>query len=329
MRCRICDNEKGNTAYPVREVRSGSKETFTYVCCAACGCIQIAEEPKDIASYYDTENYYSFSQPKGLKKFLIDTFGLPVVRYYTKGAWGAFALGKINAANPLFRPFAWRWGLPDVRQFMDDFGTRYDDVRSARILDVGCGYGKLLGLLAKGGFTNLSGVDPFITDTVEGDGYRVEKKTIFDVATHYDIIIFSHSIEHMFDNHAVMRQAMRLVRTGGHIWIRVPIVSDYFLANYGETWAMYDAPRHFYLHTRESIRALVRPYGGEVLNVTLTPNLSSLLASEVFTAGKDFSKGQGAGYAYFLSHFFEIMGKQAKIAKEGLADAGNFVIQKK
>ncbi len=33
----------------------GSRESFTYVECARCGCVQIAEIPADLARHYPTD----------------------------------------------------------------------------------------------------------------------------------------------------------------------------------------------------------------------------------------------------------------------------------
>ncbi len=55
--------------------------------------------------------------------------------------------------------------------------------REARILDVGCGRGKLLHRMAVLGLKNLSGVAPFLSHEVgDGNGVRIRKCRLEDLA---------------------------------------------------------------------------------------------------------------------------------------------------
>ena len=49
--CRICDGEISKS-YTVREMLLGTRDTFEYLECGSCGCLQIAEIPDNLLKYY-------------------------------------------------------------------------------------------------------------------------------------------------------------------------------------------------------------------------------------------------------------------------------------
>lgn len=60
---RICSNTESNRALIVREMMYGFGDTFEYIECAQCGCLQIREIPDDLSKYYP-ENYWAFQGKK-------------------------------------------------------------------------------------------------------------------------------------------------------------------------------------------------------------------------------------------------------------------------
>lgn len=59
----MCGAEADYKEYRVKEMFFGLGEEFTYFECEQCQCMQIAEVPDNLGSYYGNE-YYSFSAPK-------------------------------------------------------------------------------------------------------------------------------------------------------------------------------------------------------------------------------------------------------------------------
>lgn len=59
MQCRICGNQQNNKEYEVQEMMLGYKDSFLYLQCSMCDCLQIEEIPSDISKYY-SDNYYSY-----------------------------------------------------------------------------------------------------------------------------------------------------------------------------------------------------------------------------------------------------------------------------
>ena len=60
--CRICGHGTDNPeSYIVKETRFRLGDSFEYVRCPKCGCVQISEIPEDLGKYYSSQ-YYSLQQ---------------------------------------------------------------------------------------------------------------------------------------------------------------------------------------------------------------------------------------------------------------------------
>jgi SAM-dependent methyltransferase len=247
--CKICHNAYGNTAYTAREMMYGLRDTFAYFQCADCGCLQIAEFPADMSRYYPG-HYYSFQAYDG-KKF--------------KGLKGALKRRQYRAA--VFRTgleaAIWTalWDVPDYR-LLHSVGL----TRATRVLDVGCGNGNsFLYPLAEVGLTHLLGCDPYLDAPIHyPNGLRIQNTAIAEVTGQWDLITFHHSFEHVPDPQANMDAVARLLAPGGVCIIRVPTCSSHAWEHYRTHWAQLDAPRHFFLHSRESMRRVGAASGLEL-----------------------------------------------------------------
>jgi len=125
------------------------------------------------------------------------------------------------------------------------------------ILDIGCGVGTLLYFLRELGFKNLLGIDPFNKKDVEyPNGVKILKKEISEVDGQWDLIMLHHSFEHLPDPKKTLETVFALLNAGGDCVIRTPIVPCYAWEYYKEKWVQLDPPRHFYVHSIESIEIL-------------------------------------------------------------------------
>jgi SAM-dependent methyltransferase len=223
----------------------GTREVFSYFQCASCGCLQISEIPDDLGRFYPND-YYSY-QPRAVSP------RQTMIAYVKRCA--VFAGGK----------------FPSLRKIVSRFGAsmelllRYRGLaptKNEAILDVGCGAGDLLRHLADLGYRNAMGVDPFVPgDQVYRGRVLVRQADIFDLHDTYDVISFHHSLEHLPDQRAVLQQAARLLKPGGTLIVRIPIVGGNAWEKYHEDWVGLDPPRHLYLHSRKSISLLASQVG--------------------------------------------------------------------
>ncbi|MES2004570.1 MAG: class I SAM-dependent methyltransferase [Bacteroidota bacterium] len=243
--CMLCGNTADNVLYRIKELQLGMNEYFEYQLCGSCGSMQLQNVPENLGKYYPNEDYYSFKLDLTIRK-------------------KADTLRKIKADYLLFgknqllgRLLSIGYKLPEQFQWMKDLGAKYDDA----ILDIGTGNGSLLARLFQIGFTNLTGIDPFINESHEYDSIKILKKDIYQVAEQYDVVMMHHSLEHMFEPQKVLAQAMQITKPGGAVMVRIPIMGNYGWQQYGVFWCGIDAPRHIFIPSEKQMRILAENAG--------------------------------------------------------------------
>lgn len=152
-----------------------------------------------------------------------------------------------------------------------------------RILDVGCGAGHWLCSMPGSGYVNLFGCDPFIdADIAYDNGVTIRQCAIHDMEGEFDYIRLSHSFEHMPDPHEVMESIKRLLSPGGICHIMIPVFPNIAFAIYGPFWYQADAPRHFILHSGESVGYLADRAGLNVVAVEYNSNNGQFIRSRLY-----------------------------------------------
>lgn len=310
MVCRICGNEENNEPYTAREMMLGTRDTFDYFRCSACGCLQIKEIPAEVYRYYPNSNYHSYVNPsnyfkgglkdkfKGVRDYMVMNTGGPLRKAIVK-------LAKVDTLLPVVAKLSIRPG--------------------EKVLDIGCGAGVLLYALRNAGYREVVGIDPYIHGDIHyPNGLNIYKQSIFEHKGQYNVIMLHHAFEHMDEQLSVMKRIYQMLLPGGRVLIRIPLVSSYAWEKYGTDWVQLDAPRHFYLHSVDSMKLLASKarlvvdevlfdsaafqfWGSELYkkDVPLTDKLHEHFSAQQLT---DFAtqaialneKGQGDQAAFFL-----------------------------
>lgn len=265
--CRICTNSVNNTLYTAREMMFGFRDEFLYFQCCACGCLQIADFPKDISKYYP-EDYYSFDAFNG-KKFK-GILGKIVLRKYAALVNGRGILDRVIrsfSGNKVYNIF-----------------ENLDVSKNTRILDVGCGNGRsFLYPLAELGFKNLLGCDPFLQSTIDYDnGLQIKNLNLFEMEGSWDIITYHHSFEHVPNPLEHLQKVSELLKPNGVCIIRIPTVTSFAWKHYGVNWVQLDAPRHYFLHSVESMSDLGKKVGLEMYKTLYDSTHFQFTASEKY-----------------------------------------------
>jgi 2-polyprenyl-3-methyl-5-hydroxy-6-metoxy-1,4-benzoquinol methylase len=264
-RCRICGNDIDNPPVVAREMMFGTREEFVYLECAACGCLQIMEMPAGIGQYY-SPGYYSLSsrpRPSRLKHLL-------------GRARSAQARGQAGLPGRLLvRVF----GIAPVVEWLAPAGLDFDGA----ILEVGSGAGHLLRYLYHAGFSNLTGIDPYIDqDHHYLDNFRVLKRSLDEVESTFDCVIMNHSLEHMPDPLAALRQVSALLKPGCYALVRTPVAGSEAWKRYRANWVQLDAPRHLVIQSEASMKILAAGAGLDLARVVYDSEAFQFWGSEQY-----------------------------------------------
>ena len=296
----------------------GFRDEFEYYECSSCKCLQIKSIPKEISKYYPAE-YYSFNSDKRKKdNFIIKFIKLLIgkISIETK------TLGKNNL---LLKKLGLSF-LEVVKEANINFNSK--------ILDVGSGDGEKLNKLASAGFKNLTGIDPFIEQNIFYDNnVKIYKKEIAEVKEKFDMVMLNHAFEHMDHPEQKLKEINELLKPSSTLIIRIPVADSFAWNNYGTNWVNLDAPRHFYLHTYESIKILADKTNLEIQNVTYDSDECQFWVSEQYA--KDIPMHDENSYykenkSLFTKEQIKNYKTQAKeLNQNGEGDKACFYLKKK
>jgi SAM-dependent methyltransferase len=273
--CRLCGSTGPHQTILVREMLFGTREPFEYFSCTACDTLQIVNvlEGEDLRRHYPP-NYHAYkvsAQPNVLRWLIAqhDHFKLRT---------GGRLVGAL-IAKPLPEGIVHAAAGGDVVRMLGQLALE----RDARILDVGCGGGALLDRLASVGFNNLSGADPFIAADGETPlGVPLMKRYLSEVTGEFDLIMFNHSLEHVPDPVATLKDAYERLAAGAICLVRLPTTSSEAWAVYGTHWVQIDAPRHIVIPSRRGMAIAADRAGLRVEKTFDDSTLGQFIGSEAY-----------------------------------------------
>jgi SAM-dependent methyltransferase len=263
--CPVCGNAQNNRAWLAREMMIGTRDEFEYVECGGCGCLHLAAPPPDLMRYYPTA-YYAHAEPRRES---------PLRRWL----WRVRAAHMLERPSALGRVLVAAFGRARFAEWLERTGVS----RDARVLDVGCGTGRVLRRMRAAGWRHLTGIDPYIPgDVTWPDGVVLLKRALADTTGPFDLIMSHHAFEHMPDPIAAATHMRRLLAPGGRVLIRIPVADSVAWRTYRTNWVQLDAPRHLFLHTRDSMRHIAERCGLVIDAVTYDSTGYQFWASEQY-----------------------------------------------
>jgi 2-polyprenyl-3-methyl-5-hydroxy-6-metoxy-1,4-benzoquinol methylase len=245
-RCRVCGSEQFRPQF-----REGSHEVRR---CVACGFVWVSPrlEDAELQALYDSERYWRSDSPR--------TVGYGDYR-------------------------------GDARLYLRTFRRRLDRAlrggpHGGRALDVGCGAGYCLEVLAERGF-DAYGVE--VSETIAREAKarvgagRVHAGTLetsphspesFDLVTMWDVV------EHVVDPRALLERTRRLLRPDGLLVLETQNVDSLFARLLGRRWHHYKHDEHLSHFAPATLSRLLQETGLRV--DTLTPRFAGKYVSGEF-----------------------------------------------
>ena len=267
--CIICGNKEANEIFPVKELQLGLDERFQYQLCKNCGSMQLMDAPADFSRYYPNEDYYSFKmEMKELRK--------PGFIQQAKSDYLLYGKNKLIGSL-----LSIGYKIPEQYHWAKNSKAHPGDA----ILDVGCGNGSLLTQLYRMGFTNLTGIDPFINEAHDYGPIKIFKKEIHDMTGSFDLIMMHHSLEHMFQPLKALQKAYSLLNKTKYLLVRIPVMGNYGWQHYKTFWCGLDAPRHIFIPSEKGMRMLATNAGFEIEKVEYDSNNYVIWCSEQYLKG--------------------------------------------
>jgi 2-polyprenyl-3-methyl-5-hydroxy-6-metoxy-1,4-benzoquinol methylase len=272
IECRLCQSTGPHQTIAVREMMFGTREPFEYFICAACDTLQIvnALDGEELARHYPLD-YYSYEASAQSRVLRWLTMRHDRFKLHTGGG----LVGVVIAALPAVVRAAFGDTVEVIGQLMIE--------RDARILDVGCGGGALLDRLSRAGFRNLFGVDPLIAANDETPrGVPLMKRHLHEVFGEFDLIMFNHSLEHVPDLVAALKDAYEKLTAGGICLVRLPTTSSEAWTSYRADWLQIDAPRHIVIPSRRGMALAADRVGLRVEKTVDDSNSFQFVGSEAY-----------------------------------------------
>jgi SAM-dependent methyltransferase len=254
--CRACHSLHMRGEYRASERMFGLGGEFVYSQCDRCGSLSLVNVPALDAYYPDS--YYSYTPIEPARQARLRGMAYRV-------AWSS-PYCNIGPAR-----------IAELRKLHVKTGDR--------LLDVGSGSGQFLRQLQRLGFRALTGVDAYAPPTSPHQSFTIIKGDLTDVAGQFDVIMFTHSLEHMADPVAALTEARQRLASQGHVLVEVPVIG-YAWRRYETRWVQLDAPRHITLFAHKGIDASANLAGLRVERVIYNSGAFQFWGSDAYTRGE-------------------------------------------
>ena len=189
----------------------------------------------------------------------------------------------------------------------------------SKVLDVGCGAGAWLLQKAASGWGNLYGCDPFLNhDRNYGDRVHIRSCSIHEMEGDgtFDIIQMSDSFEHMADPLEALKSARRLLKEDGVLYMTIPTWPNIAFEKYGPHWYQLDAPRHLFLHSRESLDYLAKAAGLIIFERKYNSNNNQFVRSYFYQHSIPYWEQKPFTTEHFTKKELERLERESVLANE-------------
>jgi SAM-dependent methyltransferase len=247
--CCLCNETAGRTVLPIPHPDAPNGRT-RIIECSGCGLRRLDPRPGEeaIGRYYGDDYNAFVGRDRGrAKQALWDLM---------RDAWSRPPLRRRRMLEPVLAPLA-AWAF--------DINVPLDTGVSLRVVEMGSGFGDLLIYLKARG-CDVHGVDLDARASSRAADYGVPVR-LGDLASaqfpseSFDVGIMCHSLEHVADPVAEVREFARILKPGGSLHIAVPNGRALGLELYGADWMHLSLPLHFWFFDAGTLRRLLESLG--------------------------------------------------------------------
>lgn len=236
--------------------------------CPACGAtpfIKLFSATDRL--YRTTERMFNIVECQKCRLIRLDPQPTPfeLREYYPQDYWFVPAASTADKMEQWYRRFVLRDHLHFVERALRECKEE------GLILDVGCGGGLFLQMLAERGARRVAGLD-FSLDAARAAWTRAKVPTICATlsrpplaASSCKAITMFHVLEHLYDPASYLDAAHRLLKKDGRLIVQVPNAACWQFLLFGERWNGIDVPRHLVDYRLSDLEGLLDACGFEVL----------------------------------------------------------------
>ena len=145
--------------------------------------------------------------------------------------------------------------------------------RGSAVLEVGCASGEFLAYFRDR--YKVYGLE--MDERAAREGRRVYGLDIWTTTfeefvptepREFDVVMLRYVLEHLASPKAALAKMRGLLKEGGYALVSVPNFESWDRKVFGTYWHCLDAPRHFYIFTRETMARYVREAGFRIVNIS-------------------------------------------------------------
>lgn len=267
--CCLCGDGATEHLFTSRDRQHGIPGTFGLVRCTTCSLVRLSPRPtrSSLADYYPEDDYYAYSQPapRGARVLARARDSVRSAALTSIGYPAGNLTRPVAAVGRRLTPAALRRRATYAYDGFPPFTP------AGRALDVGCGNGAFLAVLARHGW-DACGVDtsPAAAHAAAVRGIKVHVGEIAEAPfppRSFAFVHMSHSIEHVWDPVATLRHAFDLLRPGGLLYVETPNVTSFTARRCGPYWFPLESPRHLWLFDPGTLTQALRRSGIEVTKI--------------------------------------------------------------
>lgn len=264
--CPVCGSTERKVLYPALHdiVFKCAPGKWTLWECTACHSAYLNPRPNRETIHLAYATYYTHYTPptKEIYETLakIRQWRRRIVNGYTKWRFGSKEapsswLGLLLHFMPLFRI-----------KLEHEYRHLPRAPHGGRVLDVGCGNGAFLHYAARCGWsvTGLE-LDTASVENARKSGLADIRQGGLEVLDNqsqiFDVITICHVIEHMHDPVRFFKDAYRLLKPDGMLWVETPNIGGYGHQRFKNDWRGLEPPRHLVIFNASSLRQAILKVG--------------------------------------------------------------------